>query len=175
MPAEITPIASRSKAPTPRVSRGSAADRLLGPGRRSQEIEHEVIGRIFDGADLLHDDVFLALEFFRVELAVGQNVADDVERQPDVVAHHPREISRPLDSGFCVEVAADVLDRLGDLARASPARAFERHVLEEVRQPVLARRSRGANPRRPKTPIAAVFTCGIASLTTARPEGRVVT
>ena len=72
-------------------------------------------------------------------MAVGENVADYVERQADVAAHDAGEIAGPLDAGLGVEVAADVLDRLGDVARASLARALERHVLQEMRQPVLAR------------------------------------
>ncbi len=72
------------------------------------------------------------------KLALGQNVADDVERQSDVGAHDAGKIACPLDAGFGVEVAADVLDRLRDVARASFAGALERHVLQEVRQPVLA-------------------------------------
>ena len=81
---------------------------------------------------------FSRSQFVRVELAVGENVADDVERQSDVGAHDAGEVAGPLDPGFGVEVAADVLDRFGDVAGASFARAFERHVLEEVRKPVLS-------------------------------------
>ena len=57
------------------------ADRLVRPGGGGQEVEDEVVRRVLDRADLLHDDVLLALEFDRVELAVGQDVADDVERE----------------------------------------------------------------------------------------------
>ncbi len=57
--------------------------------------------------------------------------------RPTSLADHAGEIAGPLDAGLGVEVAADVLDRLGDVARAAPARALERHVLEQVRQSVL--------------------------------------
>ena len=114
-----------------------AADRLVGPGAGGQEIEHKVVRRVLDRADLLDDDVLLALEFGRVEQAVGQDVAEHVERKADVAPDHAGEVAGPLDAGLGVEVAADVLDRLGDFAGASPARALERHVLEKMRQPVL--------------------------------------
>ena len=70
--------------------------------------------------------------------ALGENVADDVQRQTGVDPENAGEIAGPLDPGLRVEVAADVLDRLGDVAGASPARALERHVLDEMREPVLA-------------------------------------
>ena len=70
--------------------------------------------------------------------AVGENVADDVQRQTGVDSENAREIAGPLDPGLRVEVAADVLDRLRDVARASPAGALERHVFDEMREPVLA-------------------------------------
>ena len=73
-----------------------------------------------------------------VELAVGENVGDDVERQSRVVPKHAREIGGLLDAGLGVEVAADVLDRLGDVARAAPAGALERHMFEQMREAVLA-------------------------------------
>ena len=57
----------------------------------------------------------------------------------NVGAHDAGEVAGPFDSGFGVQVAADVLDRFGNVAGASLARALESHVLEEVRKPVLAR------------------------------------
>ena len=107
-------------------------DRLVRPRACGQEIEHKVVGGILDSGDLLHDDVFLALEFVRVELAVRQNVAEDVERHGRVASHHAGEIAGAFDAGFGVEITANILDRLGDIARASSAGAFERHVFEQM-------------------------------------------
>ena len=118
----------------PRIGRPIA---WSGHAAGGQQIEHEVVGRVLDRADLLDDDVLLALEFLRIEQAVGEDVADHVEREPDVAADHLGEIAGPLDAGLRVEVAADVLDRLGDIARAPPPRPLERHVLEQMRQAVL--------------------------------------
>ena len=114
-----------------------AADRLIRPCRRGQEIEHEVVGRVFDGADFLHDDVFFSRELLGIELAVGDDVGEHVHREVDVLAQHMGEITGLFGACFRVEIAADVLDRLGDLARVASARALERHVLEQVRQTVL--------------------------------------
>src|SRR5208337_5048017 len=114
------------------------ADRLVRPGGRAEEIEHEILRRIFDGADFLHNDVLFPFEFAGVELAVGENVADDVHRQSGVCSQHAREVAGSLDPGLRVEVAADILDRLRDVARAPAAGALERHVFNEMREPVLA-------------------------------------
>ena len=115
------------------------AERMVRPGGRGEEIEHQVVRRVFDRPDFLDDDVLLSFELFRVERAVGEKVANDVEREPCVASQNAGEIAGALDSGLCVKVAANVLDRLGDLARASTASALERHMLDEMRQPVLAR------------------------------------
>ena len=131
-------MASRLKPPTPsRVPENRPSDRLVRPGGRSEKVKHEIVGRVLDRADLLNDDVLLPLELGGVELAVGENVADDVEREPDVASHHPGEIAGALDAGFGVEIAAHIFDRFGDVAGGAPARALERHVFEQVRKPVL--------------------------------------
>ena len=114
------------------------ADRLARPGGGGEEIEDEIVGRVLDRADLLQNDVLLAREFFRIEPAVGEDVGDDVERKVDVLAEHAGEIGGLLDAGLGVEIAADVLDRLGDRPRVALGRALERHVLEQMRQPVFA-------------------------------------
>jgi len=92
-----------------------------------------VLGR----ADLLDDDVLLADELLGVEGRIGQDVGQDVERQRHVGAQHPGVVGGGLDAGRGVEVAADRLDLLGDLAGGAPRRALERHVLEQMRDAVL--------------------------------------
>jgi hypothetical protein len=89
------------------------------------------------GADLLKDDVLLALEFAGVEIRIGQDVGEYVGRQRNVVAQHPRIVGGRFDAGGGVDLAADILDVGGDLEGAAPAGALERHVLEKVRHPVL--------------------------------------
>ena len=84
-------------------------------------IEHEIVGRVLDRADLLHDDVLLALQLLGIEPAVAEDVGEQVEREAGVLPQHMREIAGLLDAGLGVEVAADVLDRLGDLARVARA------------------------------------------------------
>ncbi len=52
-------------------------------------------------------------------------------------SQHARIIGRGLDRGRGIEVAADRLDFLGDLARGAALGALERHVFEQMRNAVL--------------------------------------
>jgi len=115
------------------------ADWLIGPSGRGEKIEHQVIRRVFDRPDLLEDHILFPFELFQVECAIGEKVANDVEREIGVAPENSSEVARSLDSGLSIEVAANVLDRLGDLASASTAGALERHVFDEMREPMLAR------------------------------------
>src|ERR1700692_2871147 len=107
---------------------------MVRPGGRGEEVKHQVVRRVFDSPDYLDDDVLLSLELFRVEHAVGEKVANDVERELRVVSQNPGEIACPFDAGLCVEVAANVLDRFGDFTGASATRALERHMFDEMRE-----------------------------------------
>ena len=71
------------------------------------------------------------------KLELGEDVAEHVERDVDGLAEDARRVVRELDRGRGVDLAADVLDVLGDPARGAAARALEGHVLDEVREAVL--------------------------------------
>ncbi len=114
-----------------------AADRLAGERGFLQPVPDEIVRGVFRRADLLHDHVLLALQLLRVERRIGEDVGKHVERERHVGLEHARVVGRGLDRGGRVEVAADRLDLLGDLARAAPGCALERHVLEQMRDAVL--------------------------------------
>ena len=48
-----------------RRAEDGAADRLVAEGRLGEAVEDDVVGRVVRGADLLQDDVLLALELVR--------------------------------------------------------------------------------------------------------------
>ena len=110
---------------------------MVGIGGRVEEIEDKVVGRVLDGADLLQDHALLTREFGLVEGRVGEDVGQDVEREPGVVGEEMRIIGGLLDAGRGVEVAAGRLDLLGERAGRAAARALEGHMLEQVRQALL--------------------------------------
>ena len=116
-----------------------APHRLVRVTQLVEMLEHHVVGRILRRADLLHDHALFALQFVRHEGRIGEDVGEHVERQRHVGLHHPGIIGRGLGRGAGVEIAADRLDFLDDLARRAPRGALERHVFEQMRDAVLVR------------------------------------
>ena len=120
-----------------RRAEDGAAERLVGKGFCLQVLEHQIVGRVGDGADLLDDDIVLAQQLLAIESRLRKNVGQHVERQRHVGLEYPRVIGGGLGAGRGVEIAADRLDLLGNLPGAAPPRALERHVLEEMRNAML--------------------------------------
>ena len=123
--------------PFRRAENGSA-ERVLRPGLRLQQVEHQIVGRVVGGGDLLQDDVALILELFAIEHRIDDYVGQHIEREPPVILEHPRVIGGVLHGRRGIDVAARRLDLLGDVARRPPPGALEGHMLEEMRNAVLA-------------------------------------
>ncbi|MEY9105638.1 hypothetical protein ABH999_001834 [Bradyrhizobium yuanmingense] len=47
-------------------------------------LEHDVVGRVLRGTDLLHNDVLLALQLVGLEGGIGKDVGEHVERERHV-------------------------------------------------------------------------------------------
>jgi hypothetical protein len=92
--------------------------------------------------------VLLALELLRVEDAVRQDVGQNVDGERHVVLEHAGVVGGGLDAGGGVDLAADRLDLLGDLASTARVGALERHVLEQMRDAVLVVALSSASRRR---------------------------
>ncbi len=69
-----------------------ASDRLRRKRGLLQPFEYQIVGRILRGADLLHDDVLLALQLLGIERRIGQDVGQHVERERHVGLEHARVI-----------------------------------------------------------------------------------
>jgi len=108
------------------------ADRLRRKRRFLEPVEHQIVRRIFGRTDLLHDDVLLALELFRIECRVRENVGQHVDRERHIRLEHACEVAGRFDARCRVEIAADGLDCFGNLARGPAFCALERHVFEKV-------------------------------------------
>ena len=114
-----------------------AADRLVAERRFGEAVEHDVVGRVVRGADLLQDHMLLAFELVGVELGLRQYVGQDVDGQRHVVAEHAGVERGRLDAGGGVDLAADILDFRGDFPGAAPCGSLERHMLQQMRDAVL--------------------------------------
>ena len=71
-----------------RTAEDRAPERLARIGGLDEEVADEVVGHVLHGGDLLEDHAALALELRRIECRGGEDVAQHVERQPDVLAEH---------------------------------------------------------------------------------------
>jgi hypothetical protein len=112
-----------------------AADRLVAEGRLGKAVEDGVVGRVVGGAQFLQDDVLFALQLILVEFRILQDVGQQIEGERHVVLQDADEIGCGFDAGRGVDVAADILDFLGDGARVAPCGALEGHVLEQCAMP----------------------------------------
>jgi hypothetical protein len=99
-------------------------------------IEHDIVRRVFRLADLLQDDVALALEFVRIEPAVLENVGENVDRQRQIFRQHLGVVTGSFAARVGVEIAADRFDLDRDVGGAAALGALERHMLEQVRDAV---------------------------------------
>ena len=81
---------------------------------------------------LLLDDLALLGDVRRVELRVEQHIQQHIEQFVEAVMAGPGMETGRLLAGEGVQIAADALDRLGDLLGRALLRAFEEQVLDEM-------------------------------------------
>src|SRR5262245_28825113 len=112
-------------------------DRLLGKGGVLQELVGDLVGAVAGGGDLLQDDLALTLELLLGVARQLQDIRENIESDADIGFEHPGKVGGGLQAGGGVELAADRLDLLGDIAGAAPLRALEGHVLEQMGDAVL--------------------------------------
>ena len=132
---------------------GSAEDRppgrLVGKRRGLNQVEYHVLRRILRRCDLLEDHVALARKLSAVKARGEDDVAQDIEGEPEILTQHARVICRGVDAGRGVQFAADLLDLLCDVLGTAASGALEGHMLEEMRNAVLGQAlaaAAGADP-----------------------------
>ena len=95
------------------------------------DVVHQVVRRVLDHRDLLEDDLAL-----RVDVGEGRtedHVAHHVERGLEPLVGHSRVHDGRLARRRCVQLAAELVEELGDLLGRVARRALEEEVLDEVR------------------------------------------
>src|SRR6476646_2846174 len=106
--------------------------RLIGKGSGLREVEYHVLRRILGRGDLVEEHVALAGKLGPVEARGKNDVAQDIQRESEILAQHPRVIGGRVDTCGGVKLAANRLDLLGDGLRAAAVGAFEGHMLEKM-------------------------------------------
>ena len=100
-------------------------------------LEYDIVRRILCGADFLLDHALLALEFFRIEGRIGENIGQYIEAESNVGLEHARVIGGGFVAGGSIEITTDRLDFFRNLLRRSPCRTLERHMFQQMRHAVL--------------------------------------
>ncbi len=95
--------------------------------------------RILGAADLLEDDVPLAVDLDRIERGVLGGVGQHVQRRVEPLGRQHDVEVRPVLRGRRVHLAPEPGDRLVDHAGSPRRRPLEEEVLDEVRQARLVR------------------------------------
>ena len=108
---------------------------MAGEERLGEQLVHEVGRLVLVHEDLFEDDLALGLDLVGPEGRRPHDVGEDVEAELEVLVEQAGVEGRVLLGGEGVHVAADRVDRLGDLAGAAGLGALEQQVLEEVRGP----------------------------------------
>ena len=133
-----------------------AAERLVGPRREREVIEHDVVGRIARLTQFGKDDLLLALQLVAVEPRIAHQIGDQIDAQRQIVGQQPRVEHGMVARGPRIQAAADILDIFRNRLGAARAGALEHHMLDHVRHAVQRRRlrSRARHSRRARPPAS---------------------
>ena len=125
------------------------SERVLVEHGLGEQVVDELLRRVLDHRDLLEHHLALGVE-------VGEGRREDhvrhhVERVLEVPVGNARVDDRVLARRGRVQLAAHLVEHLGDLLRVVRARALEEQVLDEVRDTRLRRRARRGRRRRSRS------------------------
>ena len=117
------------------VAHGRVGQVRTAPQRAREALVDDVARVVVVHLDLFEHDFLLFAQIGRGEHGVLQHVAQHVDRQREMAVDDVGVEARRLLIRHGVELAADGVHLLGDLARRAPRGALEHHVLEQVREP----------------------------------------
>ncbi len=89
---------------------------MLAEHRRQEHVAEGVLGIVVAHRDLLEHDVPLDLDVVGGAPAPQHHVGDQVDGQRQIRVEHVRVVAGVLAGGERVQLTADRVDRLGDLA-----------------------------------------------------------
>ena len=99
--------------------------------RLGGDVVDEVVRRVLDHRDLLEHDLALGVDVD--ERRTEDHVRHDVDCALEAIVGDPRVDDGRLARGRRVQLAAELVEDLGDLLRRVARRALEQQVLDEVR------------------------------------------
>src|SRR5579863_9494711 len=108
------------------------AKRMALPEVLGEYLVDEIVGVILVHLDLFYDHTALAGDVSRIEDRVENQVAENVERNGQVLVKDLNVEADALLGGKCVHVAADGVDLAGNFFGAAVRGPFEDHVLNKM-------------------------------------------
>ena len=133
------------------------------------EIQDQFLRRVLHHVDLFEDHIALALHFVRREGRIQDDIRQQVEGKGKMLVQDLGVKSDIFLFGESVQLAADGIDRLGDLGGRTCPRAFEEQMLDEMGNAGVVRRLRNAIRTLTQTPRDTERRCGMTSVATTRP------
>ncbi len=101
-----------------------------------EKIMHIIVRRIFRLGNFLKNHRSFALDLLGLETRMEKNIGQEIDRQRQVFIEHFGVVASMLFGSECVEYAAHGVHLFGDLCGATPRRAFEKQMLDKMREAV---------------------------------------
>ena len=117
---------------------------MLRPERLRMQLEHEVVRRVGDPADLLQNHIALGLQVARAQQRPTHQVGEDLDRQRQIGVEHMSLIAGVVAAGEGIQSPAPDLQPQRELLGGPALGAFEDHVLQQMGDSQLAARLMGA-------------------------------
>ena len=140
------------------------AQRMALPERLGENLVDEIVGRVLDHLDLFEDDLLLAFDVDLVERGAKDDVRQDVDGKRQMLVEHLDVVAGVLFRRKRVELAADGVDRLGDVLRRARAVPLNSMCSTKCAMPLSSSVS-CRDPRVSHTPRLTERTCPIDSVT----------
>ena len=115
-------------------------DRLVAVMRQHQKLKHQILRRILGHVDLLDHHALFAFDVRGIQTGGQHQIADYVHRQRQVLVHNLGVEAGAFLAGERVQLSADGVHFLGNVARGALFGALEQHVLDKVTDAVFAGR-----------------------------------
>ena len=110
-------------------AQNGAAKTLIGVGHLLQPVKDDVVWRVQGLPDFLQDHMAFDLNFLGIKGGVEDDIADHIQCERHVIFQDARVIGRHLARSIGVDIAAHILNFLGNLQGRAPLGAFKRHML----------------------------------------------
>jgi hypothetical protein len=126
-----------------------APERVPFPQMLGEQLVDQVVGGVLDHLDLFEHDLLFSFDVGRRKRWSPDDIGQHIKGNRQMFVEHLDVVARILLRREGVHLAADRVDRLRDVFRATSRRTLEQHVLDEVRDAALRLRLVAGTARKP--------------------------